>query len=175
MLNQITELYGTERVENTRFCTLWLARKFYPDLPRKSLDVVFEHLFPGDILDHHHAEADSIAAGRIFNVIKKSISIPEIEELLAPARRSRASSSTSRTDQLNADQLVQEFVSCTSIKGENICFTGRLTRGKRADIEALIGKLGAFPTKSVTKKTTLLVVGVPNPASWKEGFRLHEN
>lgn len=174
VLNQITDLYGTALVENQRFCTLRLARRLYPDLPRKSLDVVFEHLFPGDVLEHHHAGADSIAAGRIFNEIQKAYSIAEIEELLAPSRRSRAARGKStvdqpKNDQFNVAQLVKEYGASTAIQGETICFTGTLTRGKRADIEELIGQLGASASKGVTKKTTLLVVGVPNPGAWKEG------
>lgn len=62
VLNQLTDLYQHAPLENSRYCTL----RLYPELPKKSLDVVFDHLFPGEILNHHEAEADAIAAGRIF-------------------------------------------------------------------------------------------------------------
>ncbi|RNE48035.1 BRCT domain-containing protein, partial [Corynebacterium alimapuense] len=66
-------------------------------------------------------------------------------------------------------QLVEHYGTSTALKGENVCFTGSLVRGTRADMNELLSHIGATPLKGLTKKTTLLVVGVPNPAAWKEG------
>lgn len=144
-------------------------RRIYPDLPRASLDVVFEHLFPGEGLNHHHAEADAIAAGRVFVEMQRGASISELDALLSPARQSRAGKSPLESDALNVSQLVERFGTSTALHGENICFTRALTRGTRADMEEFLGHVGAVPAKNVTKKTTLLVVGVPNPSAWREG------
>lgn len=88
VLNQLTDLYQHEPLENPRYCTLRLARCMYTELPKKSLDVVFDHLFPGEELNHHHAEADAIAAGRIFAKMHRASSLSDLDALLAPGGRS---------------------------------------------------------------------------------------
>lgn len=45
-------------------CTLYLARQTWPDLPNHQLSTVSAHL--GIELNHHHAQSDAIAAGRVM-------------------------------------------------------------------------------------------------------------
>lgn len=169
VLNQLSDLYQLSPLSNSRYCTMRLSRRIYPDLPRASLDIVFGHLFPGEELNHHHAEADAIAAGRIFAEMQRGALISELDALLGPARQSRSGKTPLERDALNVSQLVEHFGTSTALQGENVCFTGALTRGTRVDMEEFLGHVGAVPVKSVTGKTTLLVVGVPNPATWREG------
>ncbi len=169
VLNQLTDLYQLPHLVNPRYCTLHLSRQIYPDLPSASLDTVFGHLFPGEELDHHHAEADAIAAGQIFVEMQRSTSPSELDALLGPARQAYSVRGVPQSDAVTGAQLVERFGSSTALQGETVCFTGTLTRGKRSDMEELITHLGATPAKNVTKKTTLLVVGVPNPGTWREG------
>lgn len=169
VLNQLTDLYQHAPLNNQRYCTLRLARRIYADLPKKSLDVVFGHLFPGEELNHHHAEADAIAAGRIFGAMHRDSSLDDLNALLAPARRSGAAKQPSVSDAYSVAALVEHFGKSTALQGESVCFTGTLERGRRADMEEFITHVGASPSKNVTAKTTLLVVGVPNPTTWKEG------
>lgn len=169
VLNQLTELYQLAPLENSRFCTMRLSRRKYPDLPQASLDVVFDHLFPGDVLHHHHAEADAVASGRIFAQMQQESSINELADLLAPTRRRRSANTALTDNAQNVAQLVETFGSSTVLKGQTVSFTGTLTRGKRADLETFLGHVGAAAAKSVTKETTLLVVGVPNPSVWRPG------
>ena len=168
VLNQLTDLYQHEPMENSRYCTLRLARRLYPELPKKSLDVVFDHLFPGESLNHHEAEADAVAAGRIFAQMQRQQSLDEMDALLGPVRRSRAGTAAV-SNALSVLQLVENFGQSTALQGESICFTGTLERGKRADLEEFLTHVGAAASKNITQKTTLLVVGVPNPSAWKEG------
>ena len=94
VLNQLTDLYQHAPLENSRYCTL----RLYPELPKKSLDVVFDHLFPGEILNHHEAEADAIAAGRIFAQMQRQQSLDEM-------------------DAFNVAQLVENFGHSTALQG----------------------------------------------------------
>ncbi|GAB3595178.1 DNA polymerase III PolC-type [Corynebacterium faecale] len=169
VLNQLADLYQHPPLDNHRYCTLRLARRIYADLPKKSLDVVFGHLFPGEQLNHHNAEADAIAAGRIFSAMHRDSSLEDLDALLAPDRRSGTAKRPAVSDASSVAALVESFGGSIALRGENICFTGTLERGKRADMEEFIKHVGATPSKNVTAKTTLLVVGVPNPTTWKEG------
>lgn len=169
VLNQLTELYQLAPLINPRFCTMRLSRQIYPDLPKATLDAVFTHLFPGDVLHHHDAEADAVAAGKIFARMQQESSTKELGELLATARRIRSANTTIYDNDLNVAQLVEKFGSSTALQGQTVCFTGALTHGKRADLEAFLDHIGAVPAKNVTKRTTLLVVGVPNPSAWRQG------
>lgn len=49
-------------------------------------------------------------------------------------------------------------------KGKVVVFTGELSRFTRSQAEAIVKKLGAIPSSSVTRKTDLVVVGL-NPGS----------
>lgn len=169
VLNQLTELYQHAPVANPRYCTLRLARRLYPELPKKSLDVVFEHLFGNEMIDHHNAEADAVAAGRVFAKMQESFSIEELESVLLPSKPKSRLSSPKVADTFTVEELVQQFGTSTVLQGESVCFTDTLERGRRADLEELLAVVGTSPSKGATAKTSILVVGVPNPAAWKEG------
>lgn len=169
VLNQLSDLYQLTPLANPRYCTMRLSRRIYTSLPSASLDTVFSYLFPGENLNHHHADADAIAAGRIFAEMQRGASIRELDAFLVPTRQNRSGRAPLKSDALNVAQLVERFGTSTALQGESVCFTGTLTLGTRADIEELLGHIGASPAKNVTKKTTLLVVGVPNPSTWREG------
>jgi len=55
-------------------------------------------------------------------------------------------------------------------KGKIVVFTGELSQFTRSQAEAVVKKLGAIPSSSVTKKTSLVVVGT-NPGSKYEKAR----
>lgn len=171
VLNQLADLYQHAPMDNHRYCTLRLARRLYPELPKKSLNVVFDHLFPGEVLNHHHAESDAIAAGRIFAHMQRQRSLDELMDLIGPAPRPRSATKVrpSVDSAVSVAQLVEHYGQSRALQGESVCFTGTLERGKRSDMEEFLVHVGATASKNVTQKTTLLVVGVPNPATWKEG------
>ncbi|MFO1438742.1 MAG: 3'-5' exonuclease [Verrucomicrobiaceae bacterium] len=56
-------------------CTLELARQTWPHLPNHQLSTLADHL--GIDLNHHHAQSDAIAAGRVMVEISKSTDQPE--------------------------------------------------------------------------------------------------
>lgn len=172
VLTQLADLYPHTPLDNHRYCTLRLARRLYPELPKKSLNVVFDHLFPGEVLNHHHAESDAIAAGRIFAHMQRQQSLSELMDLLGPTSRPRSATKAGKASvdgAVSVAQLMEQYGQSRALQGESVCFTGTLERGKRSDLEEFLVNVGAAVSKNVTQKTTLLVVGVPNPAMWKEG------
>jgi len=50
-------------------CTLQLSRQTWPDLPNHQLSTLANHL--GIELNHHHAQSDAIAAGRVMVEVMK--------------------------------------------------------------------------------------------------------
>ncbi|RNE48046.1 exonuclease domain-containing protein, partial [Corynebacterium alimapuense] len=109
VLNQITDLYCLEPLNNSRYCTMRLARRIYPELPSASLATVFEYLFPDANFNHHHAEADAIAAGQIFSQMQQLASLDELSALLGPARKPRSSNAPPSNNALNVSQLVEHY------------------------------------------------------------------
>ncbi|WP_206731210.1 BRCT domain-containing protein [Corynebacterium pelargi] len=59
--------------------------------------------------------------------------------------------------------LLEECGSSRALEGERVTFTGTLQRGQRADIQKLVESIGGSSEKNLTKKTKILVVGIPNP------------
>lgn len=53
-------------------CTLALARQTWPDLPNHQLSTLATHLSID--LNHHHAQSDAIAAGRVMLALKRELS-----------------------------------------------------------------------------------------------------
>jgi DNA ligase (NAD+) len=55
--------------------------------------------------------------------------------------------------------LVEKAAGDNPFKGKTIVLTGTLESMERTEAEALLRKLGAHPTGSVSKKTNILVAG----------------
>lgn len=175
VLSDLADLYSTEEIPNRRFCTVRLARKILADkLERKSLDEVFYYYFPDEVFEHHHAAADAKAAGMIFARMMQEFGFEKLEELCPPTgSRSKSKSKTERSgilaDQLGVDQLIERYGKSRALEGEHVVFTGTLKHGQRAAVQQLVTAIGGVADKTLTKKTTVLVVGIPNPRSWVEG------
>lgn len=119
VLNQLADLYQHAPMDNHRYCTLRLARRLYPELPKKSLNVVFDHLFPGEVLNHHHAESDAIAAGRIFAHMQRQRSLDELMDLIGPAPRPRSATKVrpSVDSAVSVAQLVEHYGQSRALQG----------------------------------------------------------
>ena len=72
-------------------------------------------------------------------------------------------------DQLVLDDLLERYGKSRVLEGEHVAFTGTLRHGQRAAVQQLVSAVGGTADKNLTKKTTLLVVGIPNPGAWTEG------
>lgn len=175
VLNHLTELYGTDPLPNRRLCTLRLARRLLAEqLDRKSLDNVYDYYFPGETFVHHEASADAEAAGRIFARMQDEHGYEELELLCPPTRarnRGIGGSGVHRSATLaTAAELIDQIgATGTPLAGHRVVFTGTLQRATRATAQEVVTACGGQADKSLTRKTTMLVVGIPNPQSWREG------
>lgn len=179
VLSDLASIYQSNPISNRRFCTARLARKILAaELERKRLDDVFGYYFPGEEFAHHEATADAEACGRIFARMLQDHGVEEIEHLcpVVGARRSRAGGSTggrptaAELVQKTAEELIQMY--CTGdpvLQGHRVVFTGKLRHGQRAAIQELVRAAGGIADAGITKKTTMLVVGIPDPRRWAEG------
>lgn len=143
-------------------------------LPSHRLPLVVEHFgLPG--FHHHEAGADSLACALITIRVAEERGLGTVEELWAsvPARpcaqgnRSRAYKKKADLPQpsLQADPTHPLF-------GEVVCFSGVLDSYTRPDAQQLVASFGATVSGSVTKKTTLVVMGGFDPATLRPGATL---
>lgn len=73
------------------------------------------------------------------------------------------------TDQATAGPIARYGSGKEALKGEIVVVTGTLIRGQRAAVHGFIVATGGLPGKSLTRKTIMLVAGIPNPGTWSEG------
>lgn len=59
--------------------------------------------------------------------------------------------------------------SVINLSGKTCCITGTCTRGTRSEIEEQLTAMGAIVTKSLTRKTDVLIVGGSGNAQWAYG------
>jgi len=72
--------FGLACPEFDYICTLQLSRRVWPDLPSHSLDAVTAHI--GHEFQHHHAQADAEAAGRVLLAMMNEVNAASPRELL---------------------------------------------------------------------------------------------
>lgn len=171
ILSDLSALYQLPAITNQRCCTLRLARRILANqIERKSLDAVYSHYFPGESFTHHAAGADAEACGKIFARMLCEYGLDELIELsTTPAHQRRGGQVRLTAGQLPLATLKQQYGNSQVLRGERVVFTGKLKRAPRAIAMELVEHLGGIADKTLTKKTTLLVVGVPNPRAWAAG------
>jgi DNA polymerase-3 subunit epsilon len=62
-------------------CTCRLAKRVWPDLPNHQLSTLATHI--GHTFQHHQAQADAEAAGRVLLAIMAHLGVNRLEELLS--------------------------------------------------------------------------------------------
>jgi DNA polymerase-3 subunit epsilon len=75
--------FGLPRPEFNYLCTLQLSRRVWPDLPNHQLDTLAAHI--GHEFNHHHAQSDAEAAGRVLLAMMKHVNANTPSELLQKA------------------------------------------------------------------------------------------
>ena len=75
--------FGLPRPEFDYVCTCQLARRVWPDLPSHSLKTLTAHI--GHEFNHHHAQADAEAAGRVLLAMMQHANANTPRELLQKA------------------------------------------------------------------------------------------
>ena len=151
------ERYGLEPPPCQWIDTVWVARQTWPDLARYGYGLRAVAWSLGITVRHHDAGEDAMACGAIMAraMAETHLTLAEWLEQAEQWRR-RAGSLQTRVKRKGAAD--------GPLCGEVITFTGELcmTRQQAADIAA---QLGCDVASSVTKKTTILVVGVQNLAT----------
>ncbi len=72
--------FGLACPEFDYLCTLRLAQRVWPELPNHQLHTLAAHI--GHEFNHHHAQADAEAAGRVLLAMMKQVSATTLAELV---------------------------------------------------------------------------------------------
>lgn len=143
--------HGRPRIETQWYDSVQVARRAWPDLSSHKLGLLARHL---DLpLKHHDALSDARAAGLVV-VRAMEITGLTLDELSVPMAKPRAAGSVKR-----------EGTGDGPLAGECIAMTGDFALSK-AEMADRIAAAGGAVSPSVTKKTTILVLGVQDPSSF---------
>jgi DNA polymerase-3 subunit epsilon len=83
-LRETLDHFGLPRPEFDYVCTCQLARCVWPELPDHTLGTLAAHI--GHKFNHHHAQADAEAAGRVLLAMMKQVNANTPRELLQKTR-----------------------------------------------------------------------------------------
>jgi len=138
------------------------------------LPLVVEHFdLPGFV--HHEAGADSLACALITMRVAEERGANSVEELWSsiPNRKTTGVSRV-RVYKKKAElpQPSAEADPAHPLFGEVVCFSGDLDSYTRPEAQDLVASFGAKVSGSVTKKTTLVVMGGFDPATLRPGATL---
>lgn len=154
------------------YCSLKISQDHVP-LPRHSLDQVAAHLGI-NIRDHHQAGSDARAAAEVLLAISRISGIYQLRdlgrELPAPARnRARESPAVSviPAHTISRYGRVSDLPKPSPsadpqhpLCGHHVVLSGRIGDHDRDHWIDQLAEVGAQPQLNITKKTTLLVIGV---------------
>jgi DNA polymerase-3 subunit epsilon len=79
-LGETLDHFGLPRPKFDYVCTCLLARRIWPELPNHQLSTLAAHI--GHSFNHHHAQADAEAAGRVLLAMMKEVNATTPSELL---------------------------------------------------------------------------------------------
>ena len=143
-------------------------------LPSHRLPLVVEHFGLPDF-NHHEAGADSLACALITLRVAEERGCETVEALWATLpTRSSSPANRSRVYKKKADLPQPSLVADPDhpLFGEIVCFSGDLDSYTRSEAQELVASFGATVSGSVTKKTTLVVMGGFDPATLRPGATL---
>ena len=78
-LRETLKHFGLVCPEFNYLCTCQLARRIWPDLQDHKLSTLAAHI--GHEFNHHHAQADAEAAGRVLLAMMKQVNVTTVVEL----------------------------------------------------------------------------------------------
>ena len=79
-LRETLDYFGLAQPAFNYLCTCQLARQVWPELPNHKLSTLAAHI--GLEFQHHHAQADAEAAGRVLLAMMKQTKVTATQELL---------------------------------------------------------------------------------------------
>jgi DNA polymerase-3 subunit epsilon len=150
-ITRACDKYNLEHVQPTWLDSAKIARRTWEQFAYKGFGLSNLAEFLNIEFDHHDALEDAIAAGKVVyeasNIV--GLTIEEwVERVGKPLTIHKGGSTTIKLDGNPEGPFF----------GEQVVFTGTLSL-TRADAGKLASELGCNVTNSVTKKTTMLVVG----------------
>lgn len=162
--------------------SLMVAKRTWTKLVNYKLDTISEFL--NLKLQHHNADSDAIACGRIILKAIEEQQVNDINELLDKIKYKRGyydktlthayskslspHSGNKVSDYEKIKQLVINTNISTSLSGKYFVFTGALNI-KRAEAMKIVADNGGIPEGNVTQNTNYLVVGRDDYGNFKEG------
>lgn len=166
--NHANLIAGSAELAPDFFCTLSLARRFTSSgalkgLVTHRLNDLADH-FNLEQVHHHEAGEDSLIAAQVAIKLVDISGSKTIEQAWGrptssgPIRSHRAPVPV-KVRQNNLPSVVQTAAPPEGIAGEVFTLTGALEAMRREDCWAAIETAGGSIAKSVTKKTTVLVIG----------------
>lgn len=151
-INRVCSKHGLQHVEAKWLDSAAVARRAWEEFAYKGygLQNLCNHF--GIEFHHHDALEDAVAAGKVFQMACDAAKMTPLEWLERVGKpvflSDTGTSSMSYEGNVNGPLF-----------GENIVFTGSLVLPRREASE-LAAKLGCNVASSVSKKTTMLVVGI---------------
>lgn len=162
--------------------SLMVAKRTWTKLVNYKLDTISEFL--NLKLQHHNADSDAIACGKIILKAIEEQQVNDINELLdkikyrsgyydkslthAYSKSLSPHSGTKISDYEKIKKLVINTNVFTSLSGKYFVFTGALNM-KRAEAMKIVADNGGIPEGNVTQNTNYLVVGRDDYGNFKEG------
>ena len=162
--------------------SLMVAKRTWPGLINYKLNTICEFL--NISLEHHNADSDAIACGKIFLKALKFHNSNTIEELLEHINYtfgyydntfhsafSKSLNSHSQNYKSDYDKVKEIPINTNAdsiLTGKVVAFTGSLSI-TREEAMKLAASRGAIPAASVTTKTNYLVVGNDDYGNFKLG------
>lgn len=144
--------HGRSAIATRWVDSVQVARRAWPDLGSHKLNVLTRHL--GIPHTHHDALSDARAAGMVVVRALEATGL-SLDELAAPVARSPRSSAP----------VARQGSADGPLRDECVVMTGDFTAPKAAMAD-LIAAAGGAVTSTVSRKTTMLVLGVQDPTTF---------
>lgn len=170
VLRKTLDTYGIEYPSFDYLCTMVMSRNFYRQLENAKLNTV--NKFLGYEFNHHHAGADAKACANIFLNINEEViarNYIELAEIIGVKigkvfERGYSSSGALNGRFRTSNKIFEEEkkilnLDCSFFNNKVVVFTGPLSTMGRAEGIKYVRELGASIGSSVTKKTSVLIVG----------------
>lgn len=169
VLRRTLEHYNLQFPNIKFLCTMAISRKYYPFLENAKLNTV--NKFLGFEFSHHNAGEDARACANILMNIRSEENINSLDELLDILgvgygelgedgyKPSSSLKGEYKTSKRICGEKINKGTFGDTLSGEVVVFTAPLTSMSRGEAMTFVRKLGGETGGTVTKKTTLLVVG----------------
>ncbi|MGL5151600.1 MAG: exonuclease domain-containing protein [Clostridium sp.] len=167
VLRRTLETYEIEFPEFEYICTMNLSKRFYSDLENAKLNTI--NNFLGYEFNHHNAAEDAKACANVLLNVLDELEGDGIEALkdelglrvgylnsegYSPASFGKGQYKKSRREKVKRKSYGGEY-----FKDKVVVFTGPLTTMGRAEAMMIVRSLGGNTGGTITKKTSVLVVG----------------